>query len=102
MINAETLSKMSPTAILINTGRGPLVDEDAMAEALQHNKIAAYCADVMEQEPPKADNPLFAQPHAFLTPHVAWATVEARQRLMKICVENVKAFLNGSPINVVN
>ncbi len=102
MINAETLSKMRPTAILINTGRGPLVDEAAMAEALQQKKIAAYCADVMAQEPPKADNPLFAQPHAFLTPHVAWATVEARQRLMEICIENVKAFLNGSPINVVN
>lgn len=102
MINAETLSKMRPTAILINTGRGPLVDESAVAEALHNGTIAAYCADVLAQEPPTTDNPLFAEPHAFITPHVAWATVEARKRLFKVCAENIKAFLEGSPINVVN
>lgn len=73
-----------------------------MAEALHNGYLGAYCADVMTEEPPKADNPLFAEKNAFITPHLAWATVEARQRLMDICVENVKAFIEGHPQNVVN
>lgn len=92
---------MKPTAILINTGRGPLVNEVAVAKALEEGKLAAYAADVMECEPPSADNPLFRQPNAFLTPHIAWATLEARKRLLEVAVSNIKAFLNGNPQNVV-
>lgn len=102
LINAETLRMMKSEAILINTGRGPLVDEPDVAEALHNNQLAAYCADVTAEEPPHISNPLLREPHAYLTPHVAWATVEARQRLMDICVANVKALIEGNPINVVN
>ena len=102
MFNKATLSKMRKGSILINTGRGPLVNENDVAEALESEQLAAYAADVMVQEPPAADNPLFAQPHAYLTQHIAWATVEARKRLMGIAEENVKAFVEGHPINVVS
>ena len=102
LINGETLQLMQPTAILINTGRGPLVDEFEVAEALETGCLKAYCADVMGNEPPAADNPLIQVPNAFITPHIAWATFEARQRLMQIALENVKAFINGTPQNVVN
>ena len=101
LINHNTIAKMKHGAILINTGRGQLVDETDVAEALANGKLAAYGADVMSCEPPQANNPLFAQPNAFLTPHIAWATREARQRLMEIAVNNVKAFINGTPQNVV-
>ncbi len=101
MINSTALSLMKPTAILVNTGRGPLVDEEAVAQALRHGQLAAYCADVMCCEPPAADNPLLSCPNAFLTPHLAWGTIEARRRLMAIAHENVKAFLAGTPINTV-
>lgn len=101
MINAERLEQMKPGAILINTARGALVDEAAVAKALESGHLAAYGADVMDVEPPKADNPLLGQPHAFLTPHIAWATKEARTRLMNICAANVKAFIEGHPINRV-
>lgn len=101
MINAERLEQMKPGAILINTARGALVDEAAVAKALESGHLGAYGADVMDVEPPKADNPLLGQPHAFLTPHIAWATKEARTRLMNICVANVKAFIEGHPINRV-
>lgn len=102
MINAERLQLMHPWAILINTGRGPLVDEKAVADALEAGTLGAYCADVMVEEPPRADNPLLRQPHAYITPHIAWATKEARQRLLDICVANLKAFEDGKPVNVVN
>ena len=102
LINGETLQLMQPTAILINTGRGPLVDEFEVAKALETGCLKAYCADVMGNEPPAADNPLLQVPNAFITPHIAWATFEARQRLMQIALENVKAFINGTPQNVVN
>ncbi|MBQ7472013.1 MAG: D-2-hydroxyacid dehydrogenase [Prevotella sp.] len=101
LINADTLQKMKQGAILLNTGRGPLVDEQAVAQALETGQLGAYAADVMTCEPPEQDNPLFSQPNAFLTPHVAWATREARTRLMKIAVENVKAFIEGNPVHVV-
>ncbi len=101
MINASTIAQMKPTAIIINTGRGPLVDEEAMAQALQASQLAAYCADVMETEPPSKDSPLLQQPNAFLTPHIAWATPEARQRVVDIATENIRAFLDGEPKNVV-
>ena len=101
-INAESLENMKDTAILVNTGRGPLVDEEAVAAALHEGSLAAYCADVMTEEPPSKDNPLWNEPNAYLTPHIAWATYEARKRLNKQVAANVKAFLEGNPINVVN
>lgn len=102
MINKSTLAEMRRGAILVNTARGPLVVEEDVAEALESGQLGAYGADVMCQEPPVADNPLFRQPHAFITPHVAWATYEARERLMEIATGNVAAFIDGHPVNVVN
>ena len=102
MINAESIAKMKPGALLINTGRGPLVNESDVADALRSGQLGGYGADVMCQEPPAEDNPLFSAPNAYITPHIAWATFEARQRLMAIAVGNVKAFIEGCPINVVN
>lgn len=102
MINKETLATMKPTAILINTGRGPLVDDSAVATALHKGIIAAYGADVITIEPPKEDNPLLSAPYCYLTPHIAWATKEARTRLLNTCIRNIKAFLDGEPINQVN
>ena len=101
MIDADALRQMKPSAVLINTGRGPLVDEDDVAEALASGRLAAYCADVMVDEPPRADSPLLRQPNAFFTPHVAWATREARVRLLSIAVDNVRAFAAGHPQNTV-
>lgn len=102
LVNNERLSMMKPSAILINTSRGPVVDESAVAEALNQDRIAAFGADVISIEPAKADNPLLHAKNCFLTPHIAWATKEARQRLIDICAENVKAFLKDKPQNVVN
>jgi glycerate dehydrogenase len=102
LIKAETLALMKPSAILINTGRGPLVNDADVAEALKSNRLYAYCADVMTEEPPKADNPLLKQPNAYLTPHVAWASTEARIRLMDVSVNNVRSFIEGHPQNVVS
>lgn len=102
IINGKSLAKMRKGAILINTGRGPLVDEEAVAKALHDGHLGAYGADVMSVEPPSADNPLFAEPNAFLTPHIAWATVEARTRLFEIAAENIRTFIDGNPQNVVN
>ena len=101
LINSETLQKMKPSAILINTGRGPLVDDQAVAEALAEGRLAAFCADVLTNEPPKATNPLLSQPNAFTTPHIAWASKEARIRLLQVAINNVRSFLNGQPQNVV-
>lgn len=102
LINKSTLEKMKREAILINTGRGGLVNETDLAEALHNGKIAAYGADVLNEEPAAADNPLLKAPNTFLTPHIAWATREARLRLMSISAENIRAYLNGKPQNVVN
>ena len=101
LINADTLAKMKSSAILINTGRGPLVDDQAVAAALADGRLAAFCADVLTQEPPQADNPLLKQPNAFITPHIAWASKEARVRLIQVATSNVRAFLSGTPQNVV-
>ena len=101
LINADTIELMQKTAIVINTGRGPLVDDQAVADALEDKRIAAYCADVLTEEPPRADNPLLKQQNAYITPHIAWATVEARVRLLQVAIENVRAFLSGTPQNVV-
>ena len=102
MINRQSLAKMKRGAILVNTGRGPLVNEADVAEALAEGRLAGYGSDVMSSEPPKADNPLLKQPNAFITPHIAWATAEARGRLMATAIENAKAFIAGKPQNVVN
>lgn len=102
MINAESLGKMKSGAILVNTGRGPLVNENDVADALHEGKLGAYCADVMVTEPPLADNKLFKENHAFITPHNAWATVEARKRLIGICVANIRGYMEGNLQNVVN
>ena len=102
LINRQTLLLMKPSAILINTGRGPLVDDQDVADALRENRLRAYCADVLTEEPPRADNPLLSCENAFLTPHIAWATMETRTRLVDIAVNNVRAFAEGKPVNVVN
>ncbi len=102
LINAETLAKMKPAAILINTGRGGLVDEQATADALAAGKLGGFAADVLSTEPPATDNPLAAAPKTFITPHIAWATQAARQRLIDTLVANVSAFIEGRPQNVVN
>lgn len=102
LVNAERLQLMKPTAILINTARGPLVDEAALAHALNQGKLAAAGLDVLSQEPPKADNPLLTARNCYLTPHIAWGSTAARQRLMQALVENIKSYLDGRPVNVVN
>ena len=102
LINTRTLAHAKHGMVLINTARGPLVDEQAVAEALRSGQLAAFGADVLSQEPPKADNPLLSAPNAFITPHIAWATLEARRRLMQITIDNIRAFISGHPINVVS
>lgn len=102
IINERALARAKRGLILLNTARGPLVDEQAVADALLSGRLAAYGADVLALEPPQADNPLLHAPNAFTTPHIAWATVEARRRLMQITIDNVRAFISGQPINVVN
>lgn len=101
LINRQSLLLMKPSAILINTGRGPLVCDEDVAEALQAGRLAAYCADVMTQEPPQASNPLLACDRAYITPHIAWATREARQRLVAVATANVRAYTEGRPQNQV-
>lgn len=102
LVNAERLKLMKPTAILINTGRGPLIDEQALADALNEGILFAAGLDVLTQEPPQKENPLLTARNCYITPHIAWASAAARQRLMQITVDNVKAFLEGKPVNVVN
>lgn len=102
MVNKETLSLMKPTAILINTGRGPLIDEQAVADALNGDRLFAAGVDVLSTEPPRADNPLLTAKNCSITPHIAWATKEARIRLIDIAANNLKAFMDGCPINVVS
>jgi glycerate dehydrogenase len=102
LINATTLRLMKPTAFLINTSRGPLVDEPALAEALREGRLAGAGLDVLSAEPPPATNPLLSAPNCVITPHLAWAATAARRRLMDVTVRNVGAFLSGKPQNVVN
>ncbi len=102
LVDAARLARMKPTAFLINTARGPLIDESALAEALNSGRLAGAGLDVLSQEPPAADNPLLVARHCLLTPHQAWATRAARSRLMDATVANVRAFLAGSPRNVVS
>ncbi len=102
MINSSTLARMKPTAILINTGRGALVDETALADALNRGALRAAGVDVLSSEPPTPDNPLLLARNCYITPHLGWATIEARKRLMDIAVANVANFIEGTPTNVVN
>ncbi len=102
LINEQSLSQMKSSAILINTGRGPLIDDAAVAQTLNDGRLYAYCADVLTTEPPHKNNPLLSCPRAFITPHIAWATQEARSRLIDIATSNVKAFIEGKPQNQVN
>jgi len=102
MIDAAALARMKPTTFLINTGRGPLVDEAALAAALNEGRLAGAAADVLSREPPSADNPLLTARNCIVTPHQAWATLAARRRLLAECAGNVRAFLQGTPRNVVN
>lgn len=101
LVNRQTLQKMKPSAILINTGRGPLISDQDVADALNNNRLKAFCADVLTEEPPKADNPLLRCENAYITPHIAWASSEARARLLDVAINNVRAFLDGKPQNVV-
>lgn len=102
MINKDTITRMKDGVVIINTARGGLVCESDMADALARGKVRAYGADVLSCEPAKEDNPLVTAPNSFLTPHVAWASLEARKRLMDITKNNLFAFLNGKPENKVN
>lgn len=101
MVNADFLSKMKKNAVLINTSRGQVIDETALADALKNGIIAGAGLDVLETEPPRADCPLFGLDNCYITPHIAWAGFETREQLMKICRENVEAFLSGKPVNLV-
>jgi len=101
-VNGRRLAMMKPTAFLINTSRGPLIDEPALAEALNRGGLAGAGLDVLCEEPPRPDNPLLHAPNCAITPHIAWATQAARQRLLDRAVANVRAFLQGTPENVVS
>lgn len=101
LVNAARLAQMKPSAILINTGRGPLVDEEALAEALGSGRIHAAGLDVLTSEPPSADNPLLKAPNCFITPHLGWATKEARERLLDIATDNLRGFIAGDIRNNV-
>ncbi len=102
LVNEQRLAMMKKSAFLINTSRGPLIDERALAQALNDERIAGAGLDVLTSEPPEKDNPLLSARNCFITPHISWATRAARQRLLKVATENVAAFLVGKPQNVVN
>ena len=99
LVNSERLALMKPTAILINTGRGPLLDEQAVADALSAGKLYAVGVDVLEEEPPRKGSPLISAPRCFITPHIAWASAAARRRLIDIATQNVAAFMQGKSLN---
>ncbi len=102
LIGPRALSLMKPTAFLVNTGRGELVDEEALARALGEGRLAGAGLDVLGREPPSEPSPLLSAPNCRITPHIAWATTAARSRLMDIAVDNLRGFLQGEPRNVVN
>ena len=102
LINAERLALMQPGAILLNTARGALVDEEAVAAALRSGHLSGLGTDVLSTEPPRPDNPLLCAPNALITPHMAWATVRARQNIIDLTAENIRRWQAGAPINVVN
>jgi glycerate dehydrogenase len=102
MINAASLSKMKSSSLLINTSRGPLIKEEDLADALSEGRLAGAAVDVLSSEPPSVENPLLAVKNCIVTPHIAWATKEARTRLIEAVVANLRAFIEGWPINVVD
>lgn len=102
LVNARRLAMMKPSAILINTGRGPLINEQDLADALNNEKIYAAGIDVLSTEPPRTDNPLLTAKNCYITPHIAWATFEARERLLNIAISNLQNYIAGKPENVVN
>lgn len=102
LINKDFLSKLKKSACVINTARGAVAVEKDVADALKDGAFACYCTDVLSTEPPKNDNPLLSAPNCFITPHIAWAAYETRLRLMGILENNIKNFINGTPVNVVN
>lgn len=102
LINGDTVALMKDGAVIINTTRGGTIDEEAVAKALESGKIRAFLADVLSTEPPKPDNPLLSAPNCIITPHIAWATIEARSRLMKEAFLNAKAYTEGKKRNVIN
>ncbi len=102
IVGASVLARMKPTALLINTARGALVDENALADALNSGRLAGAGLDVMAEEPPRADHPLLTAKNCLITPHIAWASREARLRLIDAVAGNLRAFLAGQPVNVVS
>ena len=102
MINAQTIGKMKDGVILLNTSRGGVIDEEAVSVALRSGKIRAAAVDVVSEEPMRRENPLLTAPNCIITPHMAWAPIETRQRLLGVVAENIRGFLEGTPRNVVN
>ena len=102
IVSASVLARMRPTALLINTARGALVDENALADALNSGRLAGAGLDVMAEEPPRPDHPLLTAKNCLITPHIAWASREARLRLIHAVAGNLRAFLAGQPVNVVS
>ena len=101
-VNAGLLARANPRLVLVNTARGALVDEQAVAGALSQGWLGAYCTDVLTQEPPAPDCPLLSAPNCYITPHIGWDTIEARRRILDILADNIRAFQSGSPVSVVN
>ena len=102
LINAQTIAKMKDGAILLNTARGPLLNEAAVADALRSGKLRGAAVDVVSQEPMLPDNPLLTAPNCIITPHMAWTPVESRQRIIDSTVNSIKGYLSGKPVNTVN
>ena len=102
MVNARTLALMKPTAYIINTARGGVIEEDALCDALNSGKLAGAGIDVLDQEPMRPGHPYLSAKNCYITPHVAWGTLDARSRLITMVAENLKAFEDGKPINKVN
>ncbi len=102
LLNKDSLKKMKPSAFILNTARGPIIVDEDLAEALNNNVIAGAGIDVLSAEPPSENNPLFKAKNCIITPHIAWATKEARERLLNMAVNNLAAFIEGKAVNVIN
>ena len=102
LINSENIAKMKDGVMIVNNSRGQLINEDDLAAALKTGKVAGAAVDVVYTEPIRSDNPLLTAPNCIITPHISWASIECRQRIMNTCAENIAAFIEGTPKNVVN